>query len=243
MITAVPLLLLRRGAGRLPPGAAGPLLRRALATTPPPPTVLVPVADGSEEIETVCIVDTLVRAGAAVTLASVEPGRLLVTCSRGVRLEADAHIADCAGATFDAIALPGGMPGAEALRDDPTLTELLRAQHASERLVAAVCASPAVVLAPHGLLGGDRATCYPAPALAGAFPAETTWADARVVRSRSPRLITSQGVRIDPRPFDNRSSHCPDPDFRASNKMSKTPACVSCPVGPVDGAARVAARR
>jgi 4-methyl-5(b-hydroxyethyl)-thiazole monophosphate biosynthesis len=197
MITAVPLLLLRRGAGRLPPGAAGPLLRRALATTPPPPTVLVPVADGSEEIETVCIVDTLVRAGAAVTLASVEPGRLLVTCSRGVRLEADAHIADCAGATFDAIALPGGMPGAEALRDDPTLTELLRAQHASERLVAAVCASPAVVLAPHGLLGGDRATCYPAPALAGAFPAETTWADARVVRSRSPRLITSQGTSLE----------------------------------------------
>ena len=67
-----------------------------------------------QEIETVCIVDTLVRAGAAVTLASVAPdGRLEVTCSRGVRLVADVHITECEceGAQWDAIALPGGMPG------------------------------------------------------------------------------------------------------------------------------------
>ena len=91
-------------------------------------TVLVPVADGSEEIETVSIVDTLVRAGAAVTMASVEPQRLRVKCSRGVSIVADALITDCVGTTFDAIALPGGMPGAERLRDNSTLTTLLRDQ-------------------------------------------------------------------------------------------------------------------
>lgn len=167
------------------------LARRSLcAAAAARPTVLVPVADGSEEIETVTIVDTLVRAGAMVTMASVEPQRLQVMCSRGVALVADSSITDCVDSTFDVIALPGGMPGAERLRDDPTLTILLRDQHASDRLVAAICASPAVVLAAHGLLG-DRATCFPAPHLQEAFPSSTTWVDARVVHTS--RLITSQG--------------------------------------------------
>lgn len=54
-------------------------------------SVLVPIADGSEEIETVCIVDTLVRAGAKVTLASVTDS-LNVVCSRGVKITADVKI-------------------------------------------------------------------------------------------------------------------------------------------------------
>jgi hypothetical protein len=62
--------------------------------TPKPKTVLVPVADGTEEMEAVVIVDVLRRAGCAVAVASVEPGgRLAVACSRGVVLTADAPIA------------------------------------------------------------------------------------------------------------------------------------------------------
>ena len=58
-----------------------PSQRALCATADGRVTVLVPVADGSEEIETVSIVDTLVRAGAAVTMASVEPQRLHVKCT------------------------------------------------------------------------------------------------------------------------------------------------------------------
>ena len=123
------------------------------------PRVLVPVADGSEDIETVTIVDVLRRAGAEVTLASVDGA--WVTCAHGTRLAADCLIAACAGQTWDAIALPGGMPGAEHLRDCAALTELLHAQDAAGRTLAAICASPAVVLQHHGLLGTRRATCYP----------------------------------------------------------------------------------
>jgi protein deglycase len=72
-------------------------------------SVLVPVANGSEEIETVGIVDTLRRAGASVTVASVE-GDLQVTCSRGVRLVADRYLRECVADTFDAVALPGTAP-------------------------------------------------------------------------------------------------------------------------------------
>jgi len=64
-------------------------------------------------------------------------------------------------AQFRAVFLPGGLPGAEHLRDNAVLTELLRRQHAAGRLLAAICASPAVVLQHHGLIGARRATCYP----------------------------------------------------------------------------------
>ncbi len=121
---------------------------------------LVTIADGIEEIEAVCIIDTLRRAGAEVTVASVDG--LQVMASRGVKLVADKLIGDCQGETFDLIVLPGGLPGAEHLRDCALLVEMLRAQEASGRLYGAICASPAVVLGHHGLLGDKRATCHPA---------------------------------------------------------------------------------
>ena len=76
--------------------------------------VLVPIADGTEEIEAVCIIDVLRRAGAEVTVASV--GNIQITASRGVKLVADCKIADCRDDEFDLIALPGGIPGAGEIR-------------------------------------------------------------------------------------------------------------------------------
>lgn len=122
-------------------------------------TVLVPIADGTEEIEAVCIIDTLRRAGTDVTVASV--GAEQVTASRDVKLVADTTIAKCASQTFDCIALPGGMPGATHLANSPELTAMLKAQKQAGRMYAAICAAPAVVLKPIGLLDGLKATCYP----------------------------------------------------------------------------------
>lgn len=121
--------------------------------------VLVPIADGCEEIEAVCIIDVLRRAGASVTVASVD--QVQVTASRGVRLVADKLIADCVDETYDLIALPGGMPGAEHLRDSKELAVILKRQQQENRLYGAICASPAVVFQHHGLLGQRRATSHP----------------------------------------------------------------------------------
>ncbi len=148
--------------------------------------VLVPIADGVEEIEAVCIIDVLRRAGAEVTVAAVD--NLAVTASRGVRLVADRTLESCGGERFDLIALPGGLPGAEHLRDCRPLIDLLREQARRNRLYAAICAAPAVVLQHHGLLEGRRATCH--PALAERLePAART--GARVVVDGN--CITSQG--------------------------------------------------
>lgn len=122
-------------------------------------TVLVPIADGTEEIEAVTIIDVLRRAGAEVTVASV--GALQVTASRGVKLVADCRIADCRNKDFDLIVLPGGIPGAEHLRDNPVLKEMLLHQNATQRLYGAICAAPAVVLQHHGLLENRNATGHP----------------------------------------------------------------------------------
>ena len=121
--------------------------------------VLVPLADGSEELEAVAIVDVLRRAGANVVLAAVND--LVVTASKGTRLMADRLLFDCSRETFDLIALPGGMPGAEKLRDSRVLIDLLKRQAGEGRLYAAICAAPAVALHPHGLLEGKRFTCHP----------------------------------------------------------------------------------
>jgi len=121
--------------------------------------VLVPVADGCEEIEAVTIVDVLRRAGAQVTVASVDD--LRVTASRGVKLVADRLVKECLDESFDLVVLPGGMPGAEHLRDSPELAELLKGQKEQRKLYGAICAAPAVVLEHHGLLEGLRATGHP----------------------------------------------------------------------------------
>ncbi len=152
--------------------------------------VLVPVADGTEELEAVAIVDVLRRAGADVTVASVFKDRLLVTASRGVVLVADTSISGCMDGVYDLIALPGGMPGAEHLRDSKELTELLKAQNHAGRLYAAICASPAVAFLPHGLVSRRKATCH--PGRVRAFEGtDTEVVDSRVVVDGN--CITSQG--------------------------------------------------
>jgi 4-methyl-5(b-hydroxyethyl)-thiazole monophosphate biosynthesis len=122
-------------------------------------SVLVPIADGTEEIEAVTIIDVLRRAEAEVTVASV--GALQVTASRGVKMVADCLIDACQERNFDLVVLPGGIPGAEHLRDNPVLKEILLRQKNSGKWYGAICAAPAVVLESHGLLADRRATCHP----------------------------------------------------------------------------------
>jgi 4-methyl-5(b-hydroxyethyl)-thiazole monophosphate biosynthesis len=122
--------------------------------------VLVPIADGIEEIETMSIVDVLRRAEATVIIASITDD-LQITAAHEIKIVADKLLTDCINETYDLIVLPGGMPGAEHLRDCPELITMLKQQQQENRLYAAICASPAVVLQHHGLLPGIRATCHP----------------------------------------------------------------------------------
>eukprot|EP00878_Enallax_costatus_P040370 GHUV01046555.1.p1 GENE.GHUV01046555.1~~GHUV01046555.1.p1 ORF type:complete len:174 (-),score=44.88 GHUV01046555.1:180-701(-) len=82
--------------------------------------------------------------------------------SRGVKILADQLIKDAAGQKYDLIACPGGMPGAERLRDSAVLNDLISQQQAAGRFYAAICATPAVFFETKGILQGARATAHPA---------------------------------------------------------------------------------
>lgn len=150
-------------------------------------TALVPIAHGSEDIEAVTIIDVLRRAGVGVTVASVAP-TLDVKCARGTHITADARIGDVAQKSFDLIALPGGLPGAEHLRDCHDLVSMLKKQEHRGALYAAICAAPGLVLATHGLIGKRKATAY--PGFEQHFPPGSAQL-ARVVRDGN--LVTSRG--------------------------------------------------
>lgn len=161
-------------------------------------TALVAVADGSEEIETVTIVDVLVRAGVDVTLASVT-SNLNVQCSRGVKLVSDRLIAECMNQSWDAVICPGGMPGANHLRDSADLIRLLRNQQEHDRIVAAICAAPAVVLATHYFLNGKQATGYPAEkfvSMIADYMPDRVVVDGKLITSQGPGTAMAFSLKI-----------------------------------------------
>jgi 4-methyl-5(b-hydroxyethyl)-thiazole monophosphate biosynthesis len=122
--------------------------------------ILVPLAEGFEMLEALSIVDVFRRAGAHVDLAAIGDS-LDVMSSHNVLVRGDKTIVDCVNEAYDLIVLPGGIPGAENLKNSAVLAELLKKQNDQDKLLGAICASPAVVLEHHGLLEGKKATCHP----------------------------------------------------------------------------------
>lgn len=121
-------------------------------------SVLIPLAPGFEDLEAVTLSDLLRRAGIEVVVAGLQRG--LIQGSRGIRIEPDAFLDDVLDHDFDLIALPGGLPGAEHLRDDARIQTLLKNMATAGRYTAAICAAP-MALAQAGLLDGKQATAYP----------------------------------------------------------------------------------
>lgn len=121
--------------------------------------VLVPLAEGFEEIEAVTIIDVLRRAGIEVVTASLAASTS-VKGAHGISVAADTTLDASRSGRFDAVVLPGGMPGAAHLRDDARVLAALKSVVAQGGTAAAICAAP-IALEAAGLLAGRRATGYP----------------------------------------------------------------------------------
>jgi len=119
--------------------------------------IAVLLKEGFEEIEAVVPIDVLRRLGFDVLLVG-DAGR--VPGAHGVEIATDLLMEDVDVSNFDAVMLPGGMPGSTNLRDDPSVLEMVRAMHSSGKLVCAICAAP-IVLAAAGIMTGKRCTGYP----------------------------------------------------------------------------------
>jgi 4-methyl-5(b-hydroxyethyl)-thiazole monophosphate biosynthesis len=150
------------------------------------PQVLVPLAEGFEEIEAIAVVDVLRRAEIRVVTAGLLPGP--VTSARKVTVIPDTIIDTVSADGFDMIVLPGGQPGTDNLNNDRHIHKLLADFKEADKLIGAICAAP-IVLSKAGLLAGRRATSYPfyANMLEGAV-----YEDRPVVIDGS--IMTSQGA-------------------------------------------------
>ncbi len=152
-------------------------------------SVLVILAPGAEEIETVTVPDVLVRAGHQVTVASIA-ATTVVEGSRGIPLAAHTRFAEIAGRDFDLVYLPGGQGSAEACRSDVRVQDLAERQLAAGRWLAVICAAPLALL-PRQLCAGRRVTSFPATR-AAIEPHCAAWLDQPVVVDGN--LVTSQGA-------------------------------------------------
>lgn len=150
--------------------------------------VLVPLAEGFEEIEAVTVIDLLRRAGIEVVGAGLVPGP--VRAARGTVIVPDTTLDAVLAEDFDMVVLPGGGPGAERLARDARIRALLVRMESAGREIAAICAAPRV-LAEAGLLVGRRATAFPGSLDGVEVPGldyreEPVVVDGRITTSRGP---------------------------------------------------------
>jgi 4-methyl-5(b-hydroxyethyl)-thiazole monophosphate biosynthesis len=159
------------------------------------PTVLVPLADGFEEIEAFAPVDLLRRAGVEVIVASLNDNRH-ATGRSGITAHADVALSALAGRTFDLVFLPGGA-GVKHLRADPRVGEIVRAQHSAGRWLAAICAAP-TVLHDAGLLAGRRYTAHYSVAdeLPAILAGERIVTDGKITTSRGAGTAMEFGLHL-----------------------------------------------
>ena len=149
--------------------------------------VLVPIAQGCEELEAVTVIDLLRRAGIKVVSAGLDDQP--VQAARGTVLVPDMSLDEAVAQDYDMIVLPGGMPGADHLMNDGRVIELVTRMANNGRYTAAICAAPRV-LARAGVLDGKRATSFPGAIDVANIPG-IQYSEQAVVRDGT--VITSRG--------------------------------------------------
>jgi 4-methyl-5(b-hydroxyethyl)-thiazole monophosphate biosynthesis len=163
------------------------LFAAASAFAAPQKKVVVVLATGFDEVEAASPIDILRRAGFSVTVAGLDG--IDVQGSENLIYKADMRFGDVNIMDYDAIVIPGGLPGAENLARSEAVLAAVRKAAESGKVVAAICASPALVLAKAGVLEGHRATCY--PGFERNFSGKVTYVKERTVTDGN--LITANG--------------------------------------------------
>ncbi|WP_126452112.1 DJ-1 family glyoxalase III [Sulfuriflexus mobilis] len=158
-------------------------------------TVLVPLAQGCEELEAVTIIDLLRRAGIEVISAGLDDQP--VRASRGTVLIPDTDLDSALQQEFDMLVLPGGLPGADHLDKDPRIQSLVKAMATKDKYIAAICAAPKVLVS-SGVLENKKATAYPGvlDALGRAAEAEAVVQDGKVITSRGPGTAMDFALKL-----------------------------------------------
>ena len=164
-------------------------------------SVILFLAEGFEEVEAITPIDYLRRVGIDVTTASIS-GNKTVKSARGINILSDVLLENLANEGklnpeyWDAVVIPGGLPGADNIASSILACNFIKEMAKEDRMVCAICAAPARVLSPLGLLEGKEFTCYPGEEekvfSAGSKSPSAIWKEERVVKDGN--LITSRGA-------------------------------------------------
>lgn len=149
------------------------------------------MADGTEDIEALTTKDVLDRAGAICDIISVSGE--IINCSHKTRVVADKMIEDFCIDDYDGIIIPGGMPGSVNIKNCEKVLSSIKKAFLAGKMVAGICASPAVVLKSAGVTSKKRVTCYPAEIFIKEFDGNATYTASSVEIDGN--LITANGIK------------------------------------------------
>lgn len=160
--------------------------------------VCVLLAKGCEEVEAVTPIDYLRRAGAEVITAGI--GSTQILGAHGIMITAQTELKHIQSDDFDCVVIPGGGPGSAAIAADGHSLAFIRRHAAASKMIAAICAAPALVLGEAcGLLSGRRFTCYPgmeSRVPGGIFSEDRVVTDGHFITSRGPGCAGEFSVAI-----------------------------------------------
>ena len=155
------------------------------------------IAEGFEEIEALCPIDILRRAGLAVTTVGI--GAEQITGSHGITVKADVIDSEISFEDIDLIFLPGGMPGTKNLDSSPTVHRAIDLALSQNAYIAAICAAP-MILGKRGILNGKSAVCYPSfeEYLIGASipEGERLIVDGKIITAKGMGVATELGLKL-----------------------------------------------
>lgn len=159
--------------------------------------IAVIFACGTEEIEGITPIDVLKRAGVDCKIVTV--GEQTIVGSHGIKIQGDMTTDELDMQGFDGIVIPGGMPGATNIANDNSVIKAILIANEQNKMVAAICASPAVVLANLGILNGKKATCYPAQDFIQKldfYTAKNVEMDGNIITANGPKSAMEFSLKI-----------------------------------------------
>lgn len=159
--------------------------------------VAVFLANGFEEVEAMTVIDYLRRVSLQVDMISVT-GDKKVRGSHDIEVFSDLLLEEVAGILdYDALILPGGMPGATNLKEDLRVLQSVREMDQNDKVVAAICAAP-IVLEEAGVIEGKKITSYPgfATQLSGVYSEDIVCEDQNIITSRGPATAVLFALKL-----------------------------------------------
>ncbi|NLY20413.1 MAG: DJ-1 family protein [Tissierellia bacterium] len=160
--------------------------------------IIVFLADGFEEIEALTQVDFLRRVDdIEVDMVTIN-GDLITTGAHGIKILADKMIDDIDISDYTGLVLPGGWPGADNLRNNKKVVEIVRKFYEEDKLVAAICAAP-IVLAKAEIIDGKNITSYPGfedDLKSGKYSMDSVVVDGNIITARGPAMAGLLAYKI-----------------------------------------------